>query len=162
MIERLLGHRPTGLAGPLGYYRGLSDRPDLLEMLFSLGIRFTRSYTRNARDAHPLAFETQAFRYAAQGFSDIVEIPGQGWPDAVLREELGYEDVDAYVRQVRKDLDYVKAKGLTWSYAQHDWAALLPHNDMRAMRAILEHAAESGFQVMTHRLFADAFPKKAA
>lgn len=156
VMERVLGQRPVGLAGPLGYYRGLSDRPDLLEMLAGLGIRFTRSYTRNSRDAHPLAFETQPFTYAAQGFKEIVEIPGQGWPDSVLREEIGFENVDAYVKQVCKDLDYVSAKGLVWSYAQQDWSALLPQNDMRAMRLVLEHASKLGFKVITHRAFAES------
>jgi peptidoglycan/xylan/chitin deacetylase (PgdA/CDA1 family) len=159
VMERVLGERPIGLAGPLGYYRGLSDRPDLLEIVSSLGIRFTRTFTRNARDAHPLAFETQPFPYAPQGFGHIVEIPGQGWPDNVLREEIGFEDVDAYVKQTKKDLDYVAAKGLTWSYAQQDWSALLPRNDMRGMREILDHATKSGFQVMTHRQFADGMRK---
>jgi hypothetical protein len=29
---------------------------------------------------------------------------------------------------------------------------------MRAMRAILEHAAQAGFEITTHRRFAEAFP----
>lgn len=158
LMEKTLGARPVGVAGPLGYFRGLSDRPDLLEILDTLGIRFTRSWTRNARDTHPLAFETQPFRYEAQGFPTIVEIPGQGWPDDVLREALGLAKVDQYVRHVSKDLDYAAAKGLTWSYAQQDWCSLTPENDMRAMRLILEHAAAAGFRLMTHRAYAESFP----
>ena len=94
LMERVLGSRPTGLGGPLGYYRGLSDRPDLLEIVSGLGIRFTRTYTRNSRDWSPLAFETQPFRYSAQGFPDVLEIPGQGWPDWALKDSLGQANAE--------------------------------------------------------------------
>ena len=153
LMERVLAARPIGLCGPLGYYRGLSDRPDLLAIVRYLGIRFTRTYARNSRDYSPLAFETQPFRYAPQGFPDILEIPGQGWPDCILREAMGYENADIYIRQVGKDLDYVAAKGLTWSYAQYDWSSIASDPEMRATRAILEHVRQLGFMVQTHRAY---------
>lgn len=151
VFERVFGDKPIGLAGPLGYYRGLSDRPDILEVLKCLGIRFTRTYTRNARDASPLAFEVQPFRYGAQGFPDILEIPGQGWPDVLLREALGLSELDKYVQHVKKDLDYVFAKKLTWSFMQHDWSSVAEDPDMNATRAILEYVRNLGLRVQTHR-----------
>lgn len=152
-MERVLGRRPIGLGGPLGAFRGLSDRPDVLEVLAGLGIRFTRTWTRNARDWYPVGFEVQPFRYLPQGFPEILEIPAQGWPDHVLREALGRVNKDAYVRHVTKDLDYVAAKDLTWSYAQSDGSSLDGDPEMQTTRAILEHAARHGFKVVTHRAF---------
>ncbi len=156
LMTHHLNIRPVGLGAPLGYYRGFSDRPLLLETLNDLGIRFVRSYTRNAEDWSPLAFEVQPFAYEPQGFPDILEIPGQGWPDTVLRRILGFENVDRCVEHVKKDLDYVAAKGLVWSYVAHDWACVESDPEMRGMRAILEHAQARGFQVQTHAAFARA------
>jgi peptidoglycan/xylan/chitin deacetylase (PgdA/CDA1 family) len=157
VMERILGSRPIGLGGPLGYYRGLSDRPDLIEIVRVLGIRFTRTFTRNARDWSPLAFETQPFRYAAEGFPEVLEIPGQGWPDCALKEALGAAHSDQYLRQVCKDLDYVAARQLTWSCVLHDWSAIQDDREMRVTRAILEHARGLGFAFQTHRQFSEEF-----
>jgi peptidoglycan/xylan/chitin deacetylase (PgdA/CDA1 family) len=159
LMERILGSRPIGLGGPLGYYRGLSDRPDLLEIVSGLGIRFTRTYTRNARDWSPLAFETEPFRYAAEGFPNVLEIPGQGWPDWALKESLGQAAAEQYVRQMCKDLDYVAAKQLTWSCVLHDWSAIQADPEMRSTRVILEHAKKLNFQAQTHRAYSEEFGK---
>ena len=148
VMERVLGARPIGLCGPLGSYRGLSDRPDILEVLHRLGIRFTRTYTRNARDASPVSFEVQPFAYAEQGFADVLEIPGQGWPDYLLREVV--TSADRYVQYACKDLDYISAKGLVWSAVQHDWSAIQGEPLMRATRSILEYVRQLNFKMQTH------------
>ena len=153
LMESILGVRPIGLAGPLGYYRGLCDRPDMLEILSQLGIRFTRAYTRNARDWSPVSFEMQPFRYEAQGFPDMLEIPGQGWSDSLLREALGGGERERYIGHIRKDLDYVAAKELTWSFVQQDGASVRGDPQMSATRAILEHARKRGFRMLTHHAY---------
>ena len=151
LMQRTLGVRPRGLSAPLGHYRGLADAPEVLEVLHECGIRFVRSWTRNAHDWSPLAFETQPFTYDKQGFPEMMEIPGQGWPDDLLREMLGSDKHDAFVRHCCKDLDYVAAKELVWSFVANDWSAIREDPEMRAQRAILEHAQESGFAIVTHR-----------
>jgi len=151
LMEQHLSVKPIGLSAPMGYYRGLSDRPEILEVLEKEGIRFVRSYARNAQDSSPLAFEVQPFVYEAQGFPDILEIPGQGWPDALLRATLGFENLQPYVAHVKKDLDYVCAKDLVWSYVQYAWSSVLDDPEMTATRAILTYAAEQGFEMLTHR-----------
>ena len=153
IMDEVLGDRPLGMAGPLGYYRGLADRPDILQMLRELGIRFTRTFTRNARDWSPLSFETRPFRYEPQGFDDMLEIPGQGWPDHLLWDALGHREAERFIQHVKKDLDYVAAKGLTWSFVQHDWSTVLYDPEMRATRAILEHVRASGFKAQSHRAY---------
>jgi len=153
LMETTLRVRPIGLAGPLGYYRGLSNRLAVLEVIEQVGIRFIRTYTRNAHDWYPVAFEVQPFDYTVQGVPTVLEIPGQGWPDAVLRETLGLAGVDRYVDHVKKDLDYVAAKGLTWSYMQHDWSSIAHDPDMAATAQILEYARELNFEVDTHQAY---------
>ncbi len=158
VMERTLGKRPIGLCGPAGAYRGLSDRPDLLEMLSREGIRFVRTYTRNARDGHPVPFEVQPFRYEAQGFADLVEIPGQGWPDHLLRDVMGYGLSERYLLRLRKDLDYVAARKLTWSFVQHDWSSLREDPAMESTRRLLELVKALGFRTATHAEFHRDFP----
>lgn len=156
-MERLLGIRPSGLAAPLGAYRGLSDRPDILHRLSALGIRFIRSYTRNFRDWYPLAFEVQPYRYAPQGAPQILEIPGQGWPQDVLRETLGADKPERYTQQIKKDMDYVAAKGLVWSVMLPAWSSISADPEMGRTRAVLEYARACGFQAATHREYAEGF-----
>jgi len=156
LMERTLGTRPIGLAGPLGYYRGLSDRPDLLYRLYGLGVRFVRAYTRNARDWAPVPFEVQPFFYKAQGFDDILEIPGQGEIAIEECETIARKDLKRYIQQVCKDIDYVAAKYFTWALVQHDWCAVLNDPKMSCTHAILDHAAERGFSMLTHNAFYNA------
>jgi len=156
LIETTLGVRPRGLSAPLGHYRGLADAPEVLEVLHECGIRFVRSWTRNAHDWSPLAFETQPFMYDKQGFPEIMEIPGQGWPDDLLREMLGFGKPEAFVRHCCKDLDYVAVKELIWSFVANDWSVIRGDPEMRAQRAILEYAQKSGFAIATHRAHYEA------
>lgn len=150
VMERVLGARPQGLAGPLGYYRGLSDRPELLEMLSRMGIRFTRTWTRNQQDAFPVPFEQQPFTYAPQGFPAMLEIPAQGWPEAALKSAPGFEEPEKFVRQMKKDLDYVAARGLVWGWALTDWSCIRKDAEMRSVRAVLEQAREQEFRILSH------------
>ena len=68
LLAELLGITCTGITGPWCYYRGLRDRPDILELLWEEGIRFTRTDGRNAQDWHPVALDLQPYWYEAQGF----------------------------------------------------------------------------------------------
>jgi len=159
IMEHVLGARPVGLAGPLGYYRGLSDQPDVLAILDELGIRFTRTYTRNARDWSPVAFEVQPFRYDVQGYPQILEIPGQGWPDRILRETIAGKDPSRYVAHLKKDLNYVATKELVWSFSQSDWSCMVHDPEMTGSREILEYARELGFEIMSHASYAEAWTR---
>lgn len=153
LMRDILGVRPVGLGAPLGHYRGLADELMILEVLQECGIRFVRSWTRNAHDWSPLSFEAQPFVYDRQGFPGIMEIPGQGWPDHLLRDALGLAEVEKYVQHMCKDLDYVAARELTWSCVAHDWASVLEDPGMHAVRAILEHAQRLDFRILTHRAY---------
>jgi hypothetical protein len=152
-MEEVLGVRPIGLAGPLGYYRGLSDRPDILYRLRGLGIQFLRTYTRNARDWVPVPFEEQPFFYDAQGFDDMLEIPGQGELTVAATEEMAHIDAARFVKIVKKDIDYVAVRNLIWSFVQHDFCAIQDDPTMANTRAIIDHARECGLPIMSHNAY---------
>lgn len=73
LLKEMLGMNCIGLRGPWGYYRGLCDRPDILEIFYKLGIRFTRTWARNENDFQPTPLEVQPFGYTHTGFPDILE-----------------------------------------------------------------------------------------
>lgn len=153
VLEERLGVRAEGLCGPFGYYRGLSDRPDILGILGGLGIRFTRTYARDCRDYQPVGWEAQPFWYEAQGHPEILEIPVQGWQDVYLREALGWEAVEAFADHLCSDLEEALAGNKVWSFATHDWSAIRNDLELTAMRRLITVAQERGVRLLTHCAF---------
>lgn len=153
VIRRLLGVRCSGITGPWNYYRGLSDRPDLLELLRKHGLTISRCWGRNEQDWQPVRLDVQPFWYAPQGFPEILEYGIHGWQDCIRRERIGWEQVDQYVELTCRDLDEAANRDCVFSYCQHDWSSVRADPEMRGTRAILEHALNRGFRVLTYRQF---------
>jgi peptidoglycan/xylan/chitin deacetylase (PgdA/CDA1 family) len=150
LLADVLGVHCTGLTGPYTYYRGLADRPDVLQVLDECGIRFLRTYGRNERDWQPVSFEVQPFRYSLQGFPDMVEYGIQGWADCLLREELGWDDHDGYLLELRRNLDLVTRRDLVWSYLQHDWSSLRGDPDMTLTDTLLREVRDRGIESLRY------------
>jgi len=149
---KLLGVDPIGVCGPYNYYRGLCDRPDLLDILHRHGVRFTRTYGRNEKDYQPTPFSVQPFWYVAQGFADVLEIPTQGYQDLYLREAYGWNNTEAYIQRVLRQLEAVAERNLVWSYCQHDHSNR-GDPSMTIIRALVTRAKELGVELMTHKTF---------
>ena len=149
-----LGIECIGLTGPWCYYRGLRDRPDILQVLWEEGIRFTRTDGRNERDWHPVAIDLQPYWYDALGFPEVLEIPIHGWHDCEIRGEvLGWQDRDGYVASVRPYIDRAAAEGKVFSLVQHDWSSLRADPEMRATDAILRYGQAVGLRFMSYRTY---------
>lgn len=153
LLRDRLGLACLGLTGPFGYYRGLSDRPDVLEILHSEGIRFTRTYGRNEKDYQPLSFAAQPFWYEPQGFPDILEIPFQGWQDVYLRDRYGWSNQREYIDHLLKDCDEAARLDAVWSYCTHDWSAMRADEDLRYIRELIDRARLRGMEIMTHAAY---------
>ena len=156
-----------GLCGPYGYYRGLSDRPDILEILHEEGVRFTRTYARNAEDGQPVDMDIQPFWYDAQGLSDMLEFPVQGYQDLYLRGKVGWGNQQGYLDEIDATLDHVAQHDLAWGYAQHDWSSIREDSTMEITRRLIEHARARDIAVRTYhdyyqeQLSLRGSPKKA-
>lgn len=150
LLREKFGKACLGLTGPWGYYRGLSDRPDLLSLLHLAGIRFTRTWARDEKDFQPVAFETQPFWYEPQGFPDILEFPVQGWQDVHWKMKHGWEDIEGYTNHVLECLDYVAAQDLTWCYGTHDWSSTRNDPEMTVLRALIEGARGKGMEILSY------------
>ena len=136
-----------GLCGPYGYYRGLSDRPDILSILHEIGIKYVRSYTRNQNDWGPLDFQVQPFWYAPQGFPDILELPGQDWQDCHFREIHGWEDIDGYLCHLKSGIDHITENNLTWSVSLHDFSSIRDDPQMTIVSGLIEYARKKHVRI---------------
>jgi len=156
LFEEKLGINCIGLCGPYGYYRGLMDRPDILEILDQAGIRFCRTYSRNENDYGPLSIDIQPFTYGPQGFPDILEIPSQGWQDIMYFRANGW-DREAFLTYGRNLIDKIAQRDLVWSVCQHDWTSCRKDPNMDFTRALLSYAQSKGVMVTSHQNFRRKF-----
>jgi peptidoglycan/xylan/chitin deacetylase (PgdA/CDA1 family) len=157
LLRATLGVECIGLTGPWCYYRGLRDRPDILEILWQEGIRFTRTDGRNEHDWHPVSMDLQPYWYEHCGFPDILEIPIHAWHDCVIRAEvLGWDNLDGYVDSVRPYIHRAAAEDKVFSLCQHDWSSTRSDPEMTATQRILRCAQDAGLQCMTYRAYYEA------
>jgi peptidoglycan/xylan/chitin deacetylase (PgdA/CDA1 family) len=155
LLERSLGVRCSGLTGPYTYYRGLSNRPDILEVLWECGIRFLRTDGRNEHDWQPVSFEVQPYTYELQGFPRMLEFGIQGWADCLLREKLGWHDHDGYLAELRTNLELIAHRGMVWSYLQHDWSSLRGDPELSLTESLLRMVRERAVAVETYASYYD-------
>jgi len=155
LLKKFLGVNCTGLSAPTGCYMGLMDRPDILEILHKLGIRFIRSYHLHKEDflhwkLSTMPFEIQPFWYEPQGFPDILEFPLQGYIDCVWKDIHGYDKTEEYLNLVKTEIDYIVEKNLSWSYAQHDWSSIKGDPKMIITKTIIEYALKKGVNIISY------------
>lgn len=151
LIRNVLHKECTGITGPYNYYRGLRDRPEILETLYDCGIRFTRCDGRNAQDWHPVLMDLQPYWYDCHGFPDVLEIPIHGWHDCVYRDEvIGWDDLEGYVDSVTPYLDRAAARDEVFSLCQHDWSSIRADPEMRATAALVRYAQERGIRILSY------------
>ncbi|HSV74660.1 MAG TPA: polysaccharide deacetylase family protein [Chthonomonadales bacterium] len=155
---QILGRRAEALTGPWCYYRGLGDRPDLLEIVHRHGFRILRTFGRNAEDSQPVPLEWQPFAYAAQGFQDILEILVHDYQDDFLWEQFAVRQPgERYTDHLRAVAETVAARGLVWSMASHDHGSATEEGFERKaswIRDIVPCAAGLGIRFLTARQYA--------
>lgn len=153
VLKDTLGIEAQGLTTPYGYYRGLSDRPDLLGLLHRLGIRFVRSYARDEHDWQPLSLSIQPFWYAPQGYPDIFEFPVHGWQDCLWRAERGWQNVDEFRDYQCSLVDEAIEKNCVLSLAYHDWSSIREDPQLTIISGLLAHARKRGMRILSYRQY---------
>jgi len=153
MLQALLGVECIGLTAPFCYYRGLLDRPDVLEALWRCGIRFVRSWGRDERDSLPVSLDVQPFWYdqAVKGYPPILECCIQGWHDNALKALIRTRE--EYMDYVRRYIDEVAERGLVWSYCQHDHSSFWNDPEMKMVEEMIEYALDRGVRILSYRQF---------
>lgn len=153
LLKERLGVDCIGITGPWAYYRGLCDRPDILDVLALHGIKFTRTWGRNEKDYQPVPFEITPFRYEIQGHPEIVEFPIHGWQDVHWKMVNGWERTGEYLDFLKRTVDMVADEGLLWSYGTHDWSSIREDPEMKTIRGFIEYALERGLKIVDYRTY---------
>lgn len=149
LLKKYLNVNCLGLTGPYGYYRGLSDEPEVLQILQDAGIRFVRTYARNERDWQPVSLDVQPFWYKPQGFPEILEISGQDWQDCIYRDVHGWENTGTYLSHLKSSLDYIATHDLTWSPCFHDFSSIRDDPKMSIICGLIEYARKKHVRIIS-------------
>lgn len=153
LTRELLGIKIQGICGPYCYYRGLGDRPDILEILHRGGIRFTRTWGRNEKDWQPVELTLQPFWYGPQGFGDMLEIPVHGWQDCIWRAERGWSDTEGFTKYQCELIDQVADSDRILSLCAHDWSSIREDPEMTIASGILSHARARGLRILSYKAY---------
>jgi peptidoglycan/xylan/chitin deacetylase (PgdA/CDA1 family) len=153
LLRSVCGVESIGISGPGGYYRGLSDRLDLLQVLWEEGIRFSRCYSRNEHDFSPVPLEAQPFWYRAQGFPDILEIPANDWQDVFWRDFHGWDNIAGYLAHLKGCLDRVVERDLVFTYCTHEWSCLEHDPKMSVIAELIAYAQDRGVEILSQRQY---------
>jgi hypothetical protein len=140
LLRSEFGAEWIGLARPWCYRCELRDGPDILQVLWEEGIRFTRTDERNEPDWHPVAIVLQPYWCGAPGFSKMLDTPIHDWHDCVIRGEfLGWADLNGYMASVRPYFDRAAAEDA--------------EPQVHTTEAILWYAQDVGLRWMSYREF---------
>ncbi len=121
VFQDIYGKPCRGLTGPWNYYRGLCDRPDILRILHKAGLRWLRTYGRDARDCQPVSHDLKPFFYADQGFPDMLECLLHGYQDDFYWERFDdRRHGPEYADYLAWAVDYVAEHDLVWALDAHD------------------------------------------
>jgi peptidoglycan/xylan/chitin deacetylase (PgdA/CDA1 family) len=150
LIRRYLGRECVGLRTPFGYYRGLRDRPDLLELVAETGHRYVSSWGRNEENGNPTPW-VQPFAYAEEGFPELLEIPFQFWLDGIWFDRNGYYDGAGFRAALEGAIDHVAEHDLVFATAFHDWVAVAADEEGTGwVRGLLTRARARGVEIMSY------------
>ncbi|MFN0153998.1 MAG: polysaccharide deacetylase family protein [Gaiella sp.] len=150
LIRKYLGRDCIGLRTPFGHYRGLRDRPDLLQLAADAGLRYVSSWGRNEENGNPTPW-VQPFAYAEEGFPGLLEIPFQFWLDGVWFDANGYGAGRGFRQALCGAIDEIAEQDLVFGTAFHEWCAVEANEEGTGwIRGLIEHARKRGVEVMSY------------
>jgi len=127
-----------GLCVPGGYYKGMQDRPDLVEMFVEEGFAYISSDSRGPQETIPAPLSNQPYWYQC-GSHRLLEVPHNGWhcnvisglmsqptwwpplPDAIIPSKK-VETVDEQLDVYRREFEYGLEHNLFYAPVFHPWS----------------------------------------
>ena len=158
-LKKYLDIDCIGLRAPHGYHLGLTDMPEMLDVLERCGIRFVSSWARNEHGENPTPMSIQPFWYDEQGHPEILEIPFQGWLDGIWFEANGIDNGSGYADVLSRSIDEIVAGDLVYGGCYHDWA-MIRYDEAGSgwIRSLLSYARQQGVEVKSYADFYRAMP----
>jgi peptidoglycan/xylan/chitin deacetylase (PgdA/CDA1 family) len=84
LVEKVFERPCAGVRSSYGFYGGLRGEGERLRVIRDSGARYLSSDLRGPGDSVPGGL-VQAYRYDEEGVPDLLELPGHGWHDNVLK-----------------------------------------------------------------------------
>jgi peptidoglycan/xylan/chitin deacetylase (PgdA/CDA1 family) len=84
LVEEVFERPCAGVRSPYGFYLGLRGEKGRLRIIRDSGARYLSSDLRGPADSIPGGL-VQAYRYDEEGIPELLELPGHGWHDNVLK-----------------------------------------------------------------------------
>jgi len=167
LVEEVFERECIGLRPGCGFENGFCGVPDRLEIIRRHGIKFVSADLRGTLDTIPNDMQ-QPYRYEADGYGDIWEIPGHGWHDNVLKSWTGHITafppvydfamppgpartvVECFAQEGRW-LEHAVETGLDYvSLVQHPWSVMRFDDQMGPIELLLIRARQLGMQCTTY------------
>ncbi len=168
-VEDVFERECIGIRSGCGFHRGLQGESEKLGAIVEEGIKYISTDLRGPADTIPSGL-VQGYWYDQDGFPDLLELPGHGWHDNVLKSrssgwlclpwpryvdwgiprrppetpEEEFQVQKAWIDRGRElDLDYVSLV-----YHPHSIYAMSP--DCKTVELIMQHVKEHGIPVTTY------------
>ena len=84
LVEEIFERPCVGVRSGYGFYGGLRGEKERLRVIRDSGARYLSSDMRGPADSVPGGL-AQAYRYDEEGVPELLELPGHGWHDNVLK-----------------------------------------------------------------------------
>jgi len=84
LVEDTFGRECLGVRSGCGFYRGLQGERERLKVIWECGVKYISTDLRGPADSIPSGLQ-QAYWYDEEGIPELLELPGHGWHDNVLK-----------------------------------------------------------------------------
>ena len=180
-VERVFDRPCVGLRPGCCFVDGLRDAPDVLSLVKEAGYRYISSVGWGPDYSLPAPL-TQPYAYVADGFPELVELPGHGWhenllknnnrwgprritlwppqmPEAIPTDFVKTPEDEVAVNRVfleRAASDELRFVSLIW----HPWSLHAFDPEMRMLGLTFELVHSMGLRTSTYASLRDAFSEK--
>lgn len=87
-VQRVFDRECIGTRSGCGFFKGFQGQPERLAVVAEYGVKYFSTDLRGPNDSIPSGLQ-QAYWYDAEGYPDMLEMPGHGWHDNVLKAQGG-------------------------------------------------------------------------
>lgn len=168
-VEETFGRPCVGTRSGCGFFRGMQGEPERLSIFAGCGMKYISTDLRGPGDSIPSGLQ-QAYWYDEEGFPELLELPGHGWHDNVLK---GFQKVQLCLpwplampwgvpnRPVRTpDEEFAVqrvwiSKGVALgvdfiSLVYHPWSIYRLSEDCRIVELLIQYVKELGLPTITY------------